>query len=78
MATRCCMCGNFLEDIMAHPRNIPCPTACYMPFTPHVTPLSAKGVGRVAGSDRELSVIFNREPSDYEMRRVHELLGQLS
>ena len=43
-------------------------------FDPPVEPLVAKGVGRVAGNSRELSVIFNRELTDDEMRIIHDVL----
>lgn len=39
--------------------------------------LVAKGVGRVAGQPNELSIVFNREPTDSEMKIVHNVLRQL-
>lgn len=37
-------------------------------------PLRVTGIGRAGDHDRELSLFFNRRPTDDELRRVHEIM----
>lgn len=41
------------------------------------TPLEVRGVGRIAGFERDLSVTFNRTPTDDELRHVHDTLRSM-
>ena len=40
-----------------------------------IAELRARGIGREKDDERTLFVFFNRRPTDDEMRRVHDLLG---